>query len=202
MLLLSIDTSASLVSVALSMGKRNVRFLEQEMERGQGEALIPMIQELFKGSDFAMKDLTGVAVAVGPGSFTGVRIGIATARAIAMALNIPVYGVTNFEAYSYSLLKPVTVVLDSKRDDYFVQKFDANGVALGAPKIATAKQLKKALPFVAVGSGANQLAGEIGCKVINKISPTAVSVARIALERLNHPMPAAPLYLREADVTV
>ena len=202
MLLLAIDTSSSLVSVALLMGKRNVRFREQEMERGQGEALIPMIQELFESAHLTMKDLTGVAVAVGPGSFTGVRIGIATARAIAMALNIPVYGVTNFEAYSYSLLKPVTVVLDSKRDDYFVQKFDVNGVAVDAPKIATGKQLKKALPFVVVGSGANKLAGEIGCKVLNKISPTAVSVGRVALTRLDHPMPASPLYLREADVTV
>ena len=143
-----------------------------------------------------------IMVVNGPGSFTGVRIGIATARAIAMALNIPVYGVTNFEAYSYSLTKPVTVVLDSKRDDYFVQKFDANGLALGSPKIATAKQLKRSLPFVAVGSGANKLAGEIGCKVLNKISPTAVSVGRVALTRLDHPMPASPLYLREADVTV
>lgn len=202
MLLLAIDTSSSLVSVALLMGKRNVRFREQEMERGQGEALVPMIQELFESAHLTMKDLTGVAVAVGPGSFTGVRIGIATARAIAMALNIPVYGVTNFEAYSYSLTKPVTVVLDSKRDDYFVQKFDANGLALGSPKITTAKQLKKSLPFVAVGSGANKLAGEIDCKVLNKISPTAVSVGRIALSRLDHPMPASPLYLREADVTV
>ena len=202
MLLLAIDTSASLVSVALLMGKRNVRFCEQEMERGQGEALIPMIQELFESARLNIKDLTGVAVAVGPGSFTGVRIGIATARAIAMALDIPVYGVTNFEAYSYSILKPITVVLDSKRDDYFVQKFDGNGTAVDVPKIATAKQMKKALPFTAVGSGANKLAGEIGCKVLNKISPTAVSVGRVALERLDHPMPASPLYLREADVTL
>ena len=75
-------------------------------------------------------------------------------------------------------------------------------MALGAPKIATAEELKKALPFVAVGSGANKLAAEIGCKVLNKISPTAVSVGRVALSRLDHPMPASPLYLREADVTV
>ena len=202
MLLLAIDTSGSLVSVALLMGKRNVRFREQEMERGQGEALIPMIQELFEAAHLNMKDLTAVAVAVGPGSFTGVRIGIATARAIGMALNIPVYGVTNFEAYSYSLLKPVTVVLDSKRDDYFVQKFDANGMPVGHPKIATAKQLKKVLPFTAVGSGATALANEIGCKVLNTISPTAVSVGRVALARQEHPMPASPVYLREADVTV
>ena len=201
-MLLAIDTSSSLVSVALLMNKRHVRFREQEMERGQGEALIPMIQDLFASVPATIKDLTGVAVAVGPGSFTGVRIGIATARAIAMALDIPVYGVTNFEAYSYSLLKPVTVILDSKREDYFVQKFDANGIALESPHIATLEQLKKALPFTAVGSAALQVSSEIGCKTLNKISPTAVSVGRIALTRLDHPMPASPLYLREADVTV
>ena len=202
MLLLAIDTSSSFVSVALLMNHRNVHFLEKEMEHGQGEALIPMIQELFKSTHLTMNDLTGVAVAVGPGSFTGVRIGIATARAIGMALNIPVYGVTNFEAYSYSLLKPVTVVLDSKRDDYFVQKFDTNGVALDKPHIASSKELKKSLPFVAVGSGASKLAEEIECKVLNKISPTAVSVGRVAMTRLECPLPATPLYLREADVTV
>ena len=202
MLLLAIDTSANHVSVALLMNNKQVRYTQQEMDRGQGEALIPLIQNLLKGAQKTMADLTGVAVAVGPGSFTGVRIGIATARAIGMALNIPVYGVTNFEAYAYSLLTPVTVVLDSKRDDYFVQKFDENGVASGKPRIATFEQLKKELPFVAVGSGAKDLAKKIKCKVLDKISPTAVCVGRVALARIDNPLPPTPIYLRDADVTV
>ena len=202
MLLLAIDTSANFVSVALLMDDKRVRYKQQEMERGQGEALIPMIEDLFSSSEFSVKDLTGVAVAVGPGSFTGVRIGIATARAFAMALNIPVYGVTNFEAYAYGLTKPVTVVLDSKRNDYFVQKYNSKGKAETSPFIATAEQLKKELPFTAVGSGASKLAEEINCSVLDKISPTAVAVGRVALTRLDDPLPASPLYLRDADVTV
>ena len=202
MLLLAIDTSSNFVSVALLMDDKRVRYKQQEMERGQDEALIPMIEELFSSSEFSVKDLTGIAVAVGPGSFTGVRIGIATARAFAMALNIPVYGVTNFEAYAYGLGKAVTVVLDSKRDDYFVQKFDAQGKPETAPFIATADQLTNDLPFTAVGSGAKRLADEINCQILDKISPTAVSVGRVALTRMDAPLPATPLYLREADVTV
>ncbi len=202
MLIFAIDTSSALVSVALLGDNKKVYFKQQVMERGQGEVLFPMIQELFTSSDQYMMDLTGVAVAVGPGSFTGVRIALATARAIGLALNIPVYGVTNFEAVSYGLLKPVTVVLDSKRGDFFVQRFNAKGKPLDMPHVETVAQLKKKLPFTAVGDGAEQLAKRINCQVIDNISPSAVSVAKVAMSRLDHPMPANPLYLRDADVTV
>lgn len=202
MLMFALDTSSALVSVALLGDNKKVFFKQQVLERGQGEVLFPMIQELLKSSDQYMMDLTGVAVAVGPGSFTGVRIALATARAIGLALNVPVYGVTNFEAVSFGLLKPVTVVLDSKRGDYFVQRFDEMGQSVDMPHIETEEQLKKTLPFTAAGDGALTLTKKIGCKVIDKISPSAVSVGRVALSRMDHPMPAVPLYLRDADVTV
>ncbi len=202
MLLLALDTSSTFISVALLADNKQVYFKQQFMERGQGEVLIPMIQELFKTSNQYMMDVTGVAVAVGPGSFTGVRIGLATARAVGLALNVPVYGVTNFEAVAYSLMKPVTVVLDTKRGDYYVQRFDAKGKPVDEPHIETSAQLKKKLPFTAVGDGAEMLSKKIGCKTLDKISPSAVSVGRVALMRLDHPMSAVPLYLRDADVTV
>lgn len=202
MLLFAIDTSSTMVSVALLADKKKVYFKQQFMERGQGEVLFPMIQELLTYSNQYMMDVTGVAAAVGPGSFTGVRIGLATAKAIGLALNVPVYGVTNFEAVSFGLLKPVTVVLDSKRGDYFVQRFNEKGKPLDQPHIETEEDLKKKLPFTAVGDAAEQLAQRIGCDFIDKISPSAVSVGRVALSRLKHPLPATPLYLRDADVTV
>lgn len=202
MLILSLDTSSNYVSVALVDQTHTYGYLEEEMDRGQAESLMPMIQSVLQKAQKTMNDVNGVAVTVGPGSFTGVRIGLAAARAFGLALNVPVYGVTCFEAWAYHLGRACKVVLDSKRDDYFVQSFDADGNAVTEPAILSADALKAEMPFIAVGTGAEALSEEIGCKSVVKISPIAVAVARIALSRLDKPMPPNPLYMREADVTV
>ena len=201
MVLLAIDTSGAILSVALLTEDGAVYAKQQQMERGQGEALIPLIQELLDEAKQKVEAVDAVAVAVGPGSFTGVRIGLACAKAFGLALNIPVWGVTNLEAQAYGISKPVTVVLDSKRGDYFVQRFE-NGKALGKPHIETIDELKKKLPFTALGDGAQELAKTIGCQAIQSPEPIAVAVAKIAQNRKNNPLPAQPLYLRQADVTV
>ena len=202
MLLLALDTSANYVSVALVSEVRTFAFFEEEMERGQAESLMVMIESLLQKAKKTMADVQGIAVTVGPGSFTGVRIGLAAARAFGLALGIPVFGVTCFEVWAYHLGRACKVVLDSKRDDYFVQSFDAEGKAVSEPAIQSAEALKGELPFVAVGTGAASLSEEIGCEAVVKISPIAVAAARIALSRLDTPMPPKPLYMREADVTV
>ncbi|MBQ9738981.1 MAG: tRNA (adenosine(37)-N6)-threonylcarbamoyltransferase complex dimerization subunit type 1 TsaB [Alphaproteobacteria bacterium] len=201
MLILSLDTSSSAVSVAV-LDKENVlAFQEQVMDRGQGEALVPMIAQVLEQAQKTPSDITGVAVAVGPGSFTGVRVGLSTARGVGLALNVPVYGVTNFEATAYGISVPVIVVLDTKRGDYFTQAFDDKGPASEA-KTHSANDLKSDLPFVAVGDGAEKLSAEIGCDVLQKTVPSAVAIGKIALSRLEMPLPPEPLYLRDADVTV
>ena len=202
MLLLALDTSANYVSVALVDETRTFAYLEEEMERGQAESLMPMIDNVLKKAQKTMADIDGVAVTVGPGSFTGVRIGLAAARAFGLALKIPVYGVTCFEVWAYHLGRTCKVVLDSKRDDYFVQDFNADGVAISEPAIQSVDVLKTKLPFAAVGTGALALSEEIGCNFVQKISPVAVAAARIALSRIENPLPPKPLYMREADVTV
>ena len=202
MLILALDTSATFVSVALLNEKQVFAIAEEEMERGQAEALMPMIDGVMAQAHKKMSDIDAIAVTVGPGSFTGVRIGLAAARAFGLALNVPVYGVTCFEAWSYHLGQNCKVVLDSKRDDYFVQTFDANDNAMDEPSIQSFEQLKEQLPFAAVGTGALALSDQIGCDVIYKISPIAVAVGRIALSRCDNPMSPTPLYMREADVTV
>lgn len=201
MSILAIDTSSHSLSVALLTENNEIFSKQEQMDRGQGEVLIPFIQNLFNENQQNVKDLKAVAVAVGPGSFTGVRIGIATARAFGLALNIPIWGVTNLEATAYGISEPVTVVLDSKRGDYFVQHFD-KGTPLDKPHIETEEQLKKSLPFTAVGDAAETLAHNIGCRIIQCNEPVAVAVAKISLSRQNNPLSAQPLYLRQADVTV
>lgn len=202
MLILSIDTSSADLSVALVNENGSLGLVEENMLRGQGEALIPYIQSMMQQAGLPMNAVEGVAVAVGPGSFTGVRVGLSTARGIGLALDIPVYGVTNLEAAAAGLNEPVTVTLDTKRGDYYTQQFDKNGKAIGEPSIQSADDLKQQLPFTAIGDGAMKLAEEIGCDVATKPQSSAISIAQIALSRLDNPLRAEPLYLREADVTV
>lgn len=202
MLILSLDTSSSAVSVAV-LDKENVlAFQEQVMDRGQGEALVPMIAQVLEQAQKTPSDITGVAVAVGPGSFTGVRVGLSTARGVGLALNVPVYGVTNFEATAYGLSMPVIVVLDTKRGDYFTQSFDENRHPCSEAKTQSDEDLKQCLPFTAVGDGTEKLSAEIGCDVLQKAVPSAVAIGKIALNRIETPLPPEPLYLRDADVTV
>lgn len=201
MVLLGIDTSSNVLSLALLVDDKHFS-VQKEMLRGQGEALIPMIQDLLDKAQIKVKDLTHIAVAVGPGSFTGVRIGISTARALALALNIPVYGVTNLEAFAYHLNQKVMVALDSKRGDYFVQSFDDNGLPLDEAHIETIEGLKEKLPLTLVGDVSDTLSQALGCQAIKQELPLAVCVAKIAQARMANPLPAVPLYLRQADVTV
>lgn len=199
MVLLCIDTSSNTLSVALLTDSENFS-IERQMLRGQGEALIPLIQELLDKAHSDVKSITGIAVALGPGSFTGVRIAISTARAFGLALNVPVYGVTNLKAYAHHLNQPVTVALDSKRDDFFVQHFDEKGQALDEPHIETMEQLKDSqTPIV---SDVSQIFVEAGLKTLNQPLSLAVCVGQIAQSTTDNPLPATPLYLRQADVTV
>lgn len=199
--LLALDTSNRFVSVALFSENGSILSKQKEMERGQGENLIPIIKELLKEAQKDISDITAVAVAVGPGSFAGLRIGIATAKAFGLALKIPVLGVTNLEALACNTKGAITVLLDSKRGDYFVQHF-MNGQPLDSPHIESVEVLKKSLPFNAVGDISDISCKLIGCNFKKINTHTAISVAQIAHTRIDHPLEPEPLYLRDADVTV
>ena len=113
---------------------------------------------------------------------------------------------TTGEAISYAVaskfVTPYTGTLDTKRGDYFTQSFDENGHPCSDAKTQSDEDLKQCLPFTAVGDGAEKLAQEIGCSVLPKKYPLAVSIGKIALSRVSNPLPPEPLYLRDADVTV
>lgn len=200
-LCLAIDTASDISSVALCDTEGRSSVSQMQVSRGQGEALMAMIQDVLEKMKKTPKDLTHIAVAVGPGSFTGVRIGLATARGLGLALHIPVLGVDNFSATAYGLNKNVTIVLDSKRDDYFVQNFDTKGNPLDSPALKTVSQIKKS-SLTVCGSGAIKLAQDIKCKVIDPVQETALSIAQIALNTPEKTTEPHPLYLRDADVTI
>lgn len=202
MLILSIDTSSNLLSIALLKEGAVLAHQEAYMERGQGEALIPAIADLFLKAKSDISSLNAVAVGVGPGSFTGVRVGLSAARGIGMALDIPVYGVTSFEAFSFGMDINTLVALDTKRGDYYTQAFKSSLQPLGTPIIQTAAQIQKQSSFYICSDVAQKMIQEISLPVHQLAEPLAVQVAKVALSRLDNPLPPEPLYLRDADVTL
>jgi len=219
--LLALDAAGSACSAAVWCDGRLAARSFAAMRRGQSERLVPMIQAVMAeaGLDFAALD--AVAVTRGPGGFTGVRIGLATARALGLALAVPVIGVTSFEAVAAAVPaeqrrgRVLAVVLDAKRREVYVQPFDAALLALAPAAARAPEALAGALPtgpLLLAGDGAAQAAPALaaaGRPATLAEAPGAVDaawVARLAAERpLPPPGPGTvpqPIYLREADVTL
>ena len=97
-MLLAVDTAGSSCSIAVAAGNEILCLRHEPMERGQAEALLPMAAAAMREAGFPPASLDCVATAVGPGSFTGIRVGLAAAQGIALALGAPLIGVTGFEA--------------------------------------------------------------------------------------------------------
>ncbi|NCB49622.1 MAG: tRNA (adenosine(37)-N6)-threonylcarbamoyltransferase complex dimerization subunit type 1 TsaB [Alphaproteobacteria bacterium] len=203
MLILSIDTSGFYCSVSLQDEQRVYGVISRFYQIGMAEALVPMIDEVMKKSNKPYAELQSVAVAVGPGSFTGVRVALSSAKALAMALGLPVYGVNNFEVLAYEQKRPLAVVLDTKRADFYVQFFDEKGQASSTPQILTAEDLKNKQEHFFIGDGVQKLKQEIKVKELPFLpEERIVALGKIALARKDNPLKAEPLYLREAYVHV
>jgi tRNA threonylcarbamoyladenosine biosynthesis protein TsaB len=210
MLILSLNVATNGCAAAFLRDGQVLSLVFKECTVGQAEALIPMILQAAEKAGCSLKQADKIAVARGPGSFTGVRIALAAAKGIGLALNKPVVGVTNFEAGAYGLKKEAWIVLESKREDYYVQLFDKNGKKLTEPAIKTAEQMEEFLPFNASGDGARRLKEELEQKGLgDKITllsaydkSGAVAIGLLALEKEESTLSTEPVYLRPADVTL
>ncbi len=219
--ILALDAAGSACSAALwSGGGVRARRLES-MERGQSERLVPMIEEVVREAGITYGQLTLVAATIGPGGFTGVRIGLATARALGLACACPVMGVTTFEA-AVAAVDPkervdqtLVALIESKRKELFVQVFGTIDGRPGRPIALAPKQLDRALPpgpLLLAGDGAGRgaealrHAGRRATQISTAAGPIdAAALARLAASR-PPPGPAdtppSPLYLRAPDVTL
>jgi tRNA threonylcarbamoyladenosine biosynthesis protein TsaB len=218
---LAFDAAGAACSAAVWAEGRVLARRFEAMRRGQSERLIPMIQAVMieAGLDYAALD--AVAVTLGPGGFTGVRIGLATARGLALACGRPVLGVSNFLAVGAAVSaqerrgRRLAVLLDAKRADLYLQVFDADLAPLAEPGALSPEDLASRLPAGplvlagdAVAQGYAALAGARGDDLLISAAPVhadATQVAAVAAT-LSLPGPAAPpaepLYLRPPDVTV
>ena len=132
--LLAIETAGSACSAAVARGPVVLAAERLAMRYGHAEALLPMIDRVVAASGVSRAALDGIAVALGPGGFTGIRVGLGAAQGIALALKARLIGVTSFAAVAALLpagLGAALVALDSRREDLYVQLFDrSSGLAL------------------------------------------------------------------------
>jgi tRNA threonylcarbamoyl adenosine modification protein YeaZ len=153
----------------------------EEMARGQSERLVPMLQEMLAEARIGWHDLAALGVGTGPGNFTGIRIAVATARGLALALRIPAVGVTGFDATGAP--SGTTVLIDAPRGYAYAQTIGSD-----APPRLLAPEEAAALPGPLLRAADVPLAGRIA------------TLARLATARRHVPGPRpAPLYLRPAD---
>lgn len=198
---LAFDTSAAHCAAALLLPDGRVIRRAEEMSKGQAERLVPLLEELLSDAGLAWSDLTLIAVGIGPGNFTGVRISVATARGLALGLSIPAIGITTLEALAYGQVRPVLVAQDAKRGAAYVQMFHPKGsAALVVAPTLPESFAARAEPLV-IGDLAATYAEAHGLAASDPKFPLIEAMARLAIEvkDARKGLRPAPFYMRPAD---
>ena len=207
MILLTLDTSSNLCAASVhDSGAGELGRAVRDIGKGHAEQLMDVIGEALAASGRTYADLGAVAVAVGPGSFTGIRVGVSAARGLALALGVPSTGVSTLHALAQAALdeKPgrsVMAAIDARRDELYVATFDADGRPLTSPAVLLlADAAALAAPgIVLTGSGAQLVSDAAGggFEIVPGGTTADISViARLALRQgFDGPRPK-PLYLR------
>ena len=183
------------------------------MQRGHAEALIPLLARVMQRAGTGFTDLDRIAVTTGPGSFTGLRVGIAAARGLALAAGKPAVGITTLAAYAAPFIAaddslPVVAAIDARHDHVYLQVFGPAGRTLVSPRLLP---LREALRVAA--TGAPRLAGNAAAMLaagwpLGERAPRAVEqrpapdidwVARLGALAADTSAPVKPLYLRAPD---
>jgi tRNA threonylcarbamoyladenosine biosynthesis protein TsaB len=215
MRILAIDTSVGAASVTVVEGglAEPLAVLSRPMARGHADALAPMVEEVMRGLDGGFASLDRIAVATGPGSFTGIRIGIAMARAMAVALAIPVVGVSTLAAFAAPLLSAprpgiIAAAIDARHGSVYFQLFEASGRPLEPPRCDSPRECVRA-----IGAGPAWLAGDAAALVANEAhraglpydldgardAPDIVALAWMGLAVDPAMSPARPVYAKLPD---
>ena len=215
MRVLAIDTALEACSAAVFDIERGGITASESlpMARGHAEAVMPLIARVMDlaGAEFA--DLDRVAVTTGPGSFTGLRVGISAARGIALAAGKPAIGLSTLAAFAAPLIAEddtthVVAAIDARHDQVYLQVFGIGGRTLVSPRIATLREAARAAitaPARIVGSAANQVAAawprgaEPPLSVEHRSAPDIGWIAHLGAAAAEGYGPPKPLYLRPPD---
>jgi tRNA threonylcarbamoyl adenosine modification protein YeaZ len=209
-LLLGLDTATPAVTVALHDGGQPLAQLVTVDAHRHAELLAPAIAQVVADAGAAQRDLTGVAVGVGPGPYTGLRVGLVTARVLGAALGIPVYGVCTLDVIAADVAAAgqagpgdFLVATDARRREVYWARYDATGRRTAGPDVSRPADIPAAgLPTAGEGP---MLYPELLPGALGPAYPAAATLCRIAVSALDTGdedgvlLPPEPLYLRRPD---
>jgi tRNA threonylcarbamoyladenosine biosynthesis protein TsaB len=215
MLILAIDTAldACAAGVLDTDAARMIAQESQAMKRGHAEALMPLIGRVIRESGIAFAALDRIAVTTGPGSFTGLRVGLSAARGIALAADKPVVGLSTLTAYAAPVVgqnaaQPVVSAIDARHDHVYFQVVSGDGGSLMRPRVAPVEEALGAARFGAahlVGNAAKILADRWPAdapppfQVDPQPAPDIAWLAWLGAAVSPDTAPARPYYLRAPD---
>jgi tRNA threonylcarbamoyl adenosine modification protein YeaZ len=205
-LVLAIDTSSAAVSAAVVSVDGDV--LAQRMTidaRAHGELLAPSIAACLDDADVAPHALAAIVAGVGPGPFTGLRVGLVTAAAMADALGIPAYGVCSLDALAAAVeADSLLVATDARRREVYWARY-AGGVRVEGPSVDKPAELSTVDVQAMTGAGARLYADVLGLPLLDIDYPDLASLVRVAASKIRSRAPGdtlTPLYLRRPDAVV
>jgi tRNA threonylcarbamoyladenosine biosynthesis protein TsaB len=215
MLILAIDTALDACAAAVldTEAGRLIARESQPMKRGHAEALMPLIARVMDYSGVGFAALDRIAVTTGPGSFTGLRVGLSAARGIALAAGKPVVGLTTLTAYAAAAVSetgqhPIISAIDARHDHVYFQVVGGNGSSLIRPRVAPVAEALEAARFgapILVGNAAAILGERWPADAAEPVqvdpqpAPDIAWVAWLGAAVAPDTAPARPYYLRAPD---
>lgn len=182
----------------------------EDMPRGQSEVLMPMVCAVVEEAGVGFDGVDAIVTTLGPGAFTGIRIGMSCAKALALSLDVPIYGVSTLQALAFSAAEVAEsgfkVLVDTRRDDFYVQDFDAQGVARNDISLQGCDEILSGEDGVVdvVGDVTDSFKLQAGRRirvVAQCVYPNPAHMARGLLERSGvYSVEVEPIYLRGVDI--
>ena len=186
-IVLAIDTAAPRLQLALRRADGSVDFAIDDIAQGHAELMFPRLAELLGRNGLTHRQIDRIAVTTGPGSFTGLRIGLSAARGLGVARGLPVIGIPSLLAISLSATsgQPVAVLLDARRGEAYFQPFAASGLPAGEPALLPMDEARALIPA--------------GTAVMESPFPDIAAVAAFAAAADPAAFPPEACYVRGAD---
>lgn len=223
---IGIDTATPVTGVAVGSEAGILAAMAVRNDRAHAELLAPMIRQVLERAGLDHAELAAIAVGTGPGLFTGLRVGVSTAKALAQAWRLPVVGVPSLDLLAFACRHaagPVCAVIDGRRGEVFAAVYQPGGDGverLGDHRVLRPEELAEELsalgePVLLCGEGAlryaavfERLGGAVELAGADRAAPSAESLVQLALARLRRggaggvtpPLEVRPLYLRRPDV--
>ncbi|NUT34456.1 MAG: tRNA (adenosine(37)-N6)-threonylcarbamoyltransferase complex dimerization subunit type 1 TsaB [Hamadaea sp.] len=207
MLVLVVDTATPAVTAAVAEITADGAHIRAERVtvdgKAHGELLAPQIDAVLAEAGAKPRDLTAIVAGLGPGPFTGLRVGLMTAASIGDALGLPTFGVCSLDALGATVRGTGLVATDARRKEVYWAVY-TDGVRIDGPQVAKPADVGQTVADHALGEGARKYAEILGLPVApdSPVFPPAVELARLAADRIRAGAPGerlTPLYLRRPD---